>query len=211
MLELLSNNSLFVGWLYDDKSLTLRARDLSSLQLTSKQWIITQQFTARAVLIHRPNWKQCRSWAEMHLHYFLKRVKTGSAEQWLKQFDNLGLFLFWFYMSQSTIFQSCREGSSWIEPVLITDKVSCSRTQCNASGAAWTRNPSNPSQALYHWATASVYLGIMGNKDELLILLFFNLFTLFIYIFVQYTTKSGAHKWHILLNAKPDLQIRMRI
>ena len=28
MLELLSNNSLFVGQLYEDKSLTLRARDL---------------------------------------------------------------------------------------------------------------------------------------------------------------------------------------
>ena len=35
--ELLSNNSLFVGQLYEDKSIALRARDLSSLQLTSKQ------------------------------------------------------------------------------------------------------------------------------------------------------------------------------
>ena len=35
--DLLSNNSLFVGQLYEDKSLALRARDLASLELTSKQ------------------------------------------------------------------------------------------------------------------------------------------------------------------------------
>ena len=35
MRELLSNNSLFVGQLYEDKSLALRASDLISLQLTS--------------------------------------------------------------------------------------------------------------------------------------------------------------------------------
>ena len=36
MRELLSNNSLFLGQLYEDKSLAMHARDL----------IITQQFTA---------------------------------------------------------------------------------------------------------------------------------------------------------------------
>ena len=41
MRELFSNNSLFVGQLYEDKSLALRARDLI---------IITQQFTAGADL-----------------------------------------------------------------------------------------------------------------------------------------------------------------
>ena len=35
--ELLSNKSLFVGQLYEDKSLVLWAHDLSSLELTSKQ------------------------------------------------------------------------------------------------------------------------------------------------------------------------------
>ena len=39
MCELLSNNSLFVGQLYEDKSLALRARDLTSLQLTSSEII----------------------------------------------------------------------------------------------------------------------------------------------------------------------------
>ena len=34
--ELLGNNSLFVGQLFEIKSLALRARDLNSLQLTSK-------------------------------------------------------------------------------------------------------------------------------------------------------------------------------
>ena len=35
--ELLCNNSLFFGQLYEDKSLALRARDSIFLQLTSKQ------------------------------------------------------------------------------------------------------------------------------------------------------------------------------
>ena len=75
----------------------------------------------------------------------------------------------WFFTSQSTIFQLCRDGSSWVEPVLRIN-VSCSRTQRSDAGEAWTDNPSvstteplwcwwglNPqpldsSQALYHWA-----------------------------------------------------------
>ena len=44
MRELLSNNSLFVGQLYEDKSLTLRARDL--IFFTTD----LQQFTAGADL-----------------------------------------------------------------------------------------------------------------------------------------------------------------
>ena len=55
MCKLLSNNSLFVGQLYEDKSLALLARDLISLQLTSKQRTITQQFTARADLFLKRN------------------------------------------------------------------------------------------------------------------------------------------------------------
>ena len=46
MRELLSNNSLFVGQLCEDKSLALRAHDLIFLLLL----IITQQFTAGADL-----------------------------------------------------------------------------------------------------------------------------------------------------------------
>ena len=44
--ELLSNNSLFVGQLYEDKSLTLCAKDLIFFT-TDFQTEITQQFTAR--------------------------------------------------------------------------------------------------------------------------------------------------------------------
>ena len=40
MRELLSNNSLFVGKLYEDKSLALRARDLTFLQLTSSDLLL---------------------------------------------------------------------------------------------------------------------------------------------------------------------------
>ena len=47
--ELLSNNSLFVRQLYEDKSCCLLVI-WSSLQLTSKLWIITKEFTDRADL-----------------------------------------------------------------------------------------------------------------------------------------------------------------
>ena len=48
MRELLSNNSLIVGQLYEDKSLTLPSCNLISF--TTDLQIITQQFTARADL-----------------------------------------------------------------------------------------------------------------------------------------------------------------
>ena len=59
--ELLSNNLLFDSQLYADKTLALRSCTQikhsrcalviwSALQLTSKQWIFTQQLTARADL-----------------------------------------------------------------------------------------------------------------------------------------------------------------
>ena len=60
----------------------------------------------------------------------------------------------WFFTSKSTNFQSFQDGSSRVKP---EDKVSCSRTQCSASGEAQTRNPSIQSQALYHWATALLH------------------------------------------------------
>ena len=47
MRELLSNNSLFVGQLYEDKSLLVRANDLI-FSTDLKQCIITHQFTAGA-------------------------------------------------------------------------------------------------------------------------------------------------------------------
>ena len=45
----------------------------------------------------------------------------------------------------STIFQLCRDGSSWVEQ-------SYSRTHRSDAGEARTRGPSVSSQALYHWA-----------------------------------------------------------
>ena len=52
MHELLSNNSLFVGKLNEDKSLALHARDLIffTTDLQTVNYYITQQFTARADL-----------------------------------------------------------------------------------------------------------------------------------------------------------------
>ena len=52
-------------------------------------------------------------------------------------------------MSQSTIFQLCRDGSSWVEPVLKARiNVSCSRTQHSDFSDGPTRNSSASSQAL---------------------------------------------------------------
>ena len=48
--ELLCNNSLTVGQLYEDKLLALRARDLIFFTTDLQTVIITQQFTARADL-----------------------------------------------------------------------------------------------------------------------------------------------------------------
>ena len=48
--ELFSNNSLFVGQLYKDKSLVLRARDLIFFTTDLQTVTINQQFTARADL-----------------------------------------------------------------------------------------------------------------------------------------------------------------
>ena len=50
MRELLSNNSLFVGQSKQINHSLFALVIWSPLQLTSKQWIITQQFTARADL-----------------------------------------------------------------------------------------------------------------------------------------------------------------
>ena len=50
MCELLSNNSLFIGLVYEDKSLALRACDLIFIPTDLQTVIIIQQFTARADL-----------------------------------------------------------------------------------------------------------------------------------------------------------------
>ena len=67
MRELLSNNSLFVGKLYERINHSRCALVIwSSLQLTSKQWIITQQFTAGADLFLKYTAKvpkeRCERW-----------------------------------------------------------------------------------------------------------------------------------------------------
>ena len=59
-------------------------------------------------------------------------------------------------MSQSTIFQLCWEGSSWVEPVLRIN-VSCLSTQCSDAGEAQTLNPSVSSQALHQFLFYSNY------------------------------------------------------
>ena len=66
---------------------------------------------------------------------------------WVSLFCLIG-----FFTSQSTIIQLCRNGSSWVEPVLSKDNVSCSRTQ--HSWRQWGSNPRPLSlESSYHWAT----------------------------------------------------------
>ena len=62
--------------------------------------------------------------------------------------------LIWCFTSQSTIFQLCQGGSSWVEPILSKDKCVLFKdtTQCR-TGVARARSLSVSSQALYHWAT----------------------------------------------------------
>ena len=59
--------------------------------------------------------------------------------------------LFWFFTSKSTISQSCWDRSSWVEPVLSSGKMSCSRIQHkdSAGDKAQTSNPSIPSLTIY--------------------------------------------------------------
>ena len=55
MRELLSNSSLYVGQLYEDKSIGLRARDLIFFTTDLQIGIITQQVTAGADLFLNSN------------------------------------------------------------------------------------------------------------------------------------------------------------
>ena len=62
--------------------------------------------------------------------------------------------MIWFFTSQSTIVQLCRDRSSWVKPVLSKDKCVLLKNKTHSDvGEAWTCGPSVLSQALYHWAT----------------------------------------------------------
>ena len=52
--------------------------------------------------------------------------------------------------SSQHFFSHVRTGLSGLNQYKAEDKMSCSRTQCSASGEAQTRNPSVSSQAFYH-------------------------------------------------------------
>ena len=68
MRELLSNKSLFVGQLYDDKSLALRARDLIFFTTDLQTVNYYQQFTAGADLFLKYNTcVQARLYTELRI------------------------------------------------------------------------------------------------------------------------------------------------
>ena len=60
-------------------------------------------------------------------------------------------WLIWLFTSQSTFFQLCSEGSSWVEPVLSKAKCVLMTHHTNV-GKARIGSPSGSSQAFYHRA-----------------------------------------------------------
>ena len=72
------------------------------------------------------------------------------------------LYLWWFVCFNTLcpsqqFFSHVGTGLPGLNHYKAEDKVSCSRTQCSASGEARTCNPSIWSQALYHWVTVLLY------------------------------------------------------
>ena len=63
----------------------------------------------------------CLSWGLISLlfqsFYGLLSIKNVQKKSNKSATDNM-FCLFWFFTSQSTIFQSCQDRSSWVEPVL---------------------------------------------------------------------------------------------
>ena len=80
-----------------------------------------------------------------------KHTFTDPAPNLLLLFDSI-------LYAPSTIFHLCRNGSSWVEPVLRDYYVSRSRTQYSDAGEAPTRRPSVSSQVLYHFALSHLLL-----------------------------------------------------
>ena len=89
-------------------------------------------------------------------------ICTGSPQPSLFTYT---FILIWFFTSQSTVFQLCRDGSSWVEPVLSKDKCVLLKVTCSDASEARTCNPSVSSQALYHWATSSQKGPIASQGD----------------------------------------------
>ena len=72
--------------------------------------------------------------------------------------------LIWFFTSRQQSFNElCSDGSSWIEPVLSYDYMSCSRTQRTDAFEARNRGPLVSSKALYHWATSLLKCSVALN------------------------------------------------
>ena len=64
---------------------------------------------------------QCLAVFDLGLHCLPMSHKKDARLKWVK--IKLLLFcLIWFFTSLSRIFQICRDGSSWVEPVLSKDK-----------------------------------------------------------------------------------------
>ena len=72
----------------------------------------------------------------MRLNFFFA-LPFSQSQNSITEFSNFFACLFLLRLtSQSSIFQSCRDGAtaSWLLPVLSGSKVSCSRTQHDGGG-----------------------------------------------------------------------------
>ena len=63
MRELLSNNSLFVGQLYADKSLALRARDLISFTTDSE--LLLNNSLLELIYFLNETWRRGQKWIQL--------------------------------------------------------------------------------------------------------------------------------------------------
>ena len=88
---------------------------------------------------------------KMYFQVFLQGHRSPASFTWPNLFivctfvsvTPLFVCLIWFFTSQSTIFKLCRDGSSWVEPVLSKDK--CVLLKDTTQWRRWGSNP-------YHWA-----------------------------------------------------------
>ena len=104
-------------------------------QLLGKGWPLGSCMWYLLLLSHVVSWVRCGTWLYRFLIFaafltfiiqcFHKRINPGSAWQGLGKkhwFMVICLLdLIWFFTPQSTNFQICRDGSSWVEPVLSKD------------------------------------------------------------------------------------------
>ena len=79
-------------------------------------------------------------------------------------------------MSQSTIFQLRRDGSSWVDSETVLSKEKCVLLKDSDAGEALTSGSSVWSQSLYQWATVLPVLALYHSCPSIFYLKYFGRF-----------------------------------